>query len=111
LSVLLTPGASELDDALASDVVLVLGREGCVRCSDLTVVADAWARSTGTTCVLVHLDELTGQRLREMHDFVRHVDVLPAVVPFANGEPLAVLHGTSAEVLERAAARVGQARS
>ena len=108
---LLTPHASELDDALASDVVLVLGREGCVQCSDLTVAADAWARSTGTTCVLVHLDGATGQRLRELHDFVRHVDVLPAVVPIANGAPLAVLHGTSAEVLERAAARFGQARS
>ncbi len=108
MNVLLTPSEEDLDTTLQLPVVLVLGRGGCVKCSDLAVVASTWTPPLGVAVALVLLDDAAGLRLRALHDFVHHLDVLPAVVPMSNGEPLAVMHGSTVEVLERAADRLRQ---
>ena len=106
---LLTPHAEAVEDLLSTpELVLLLGREGCVQCSDLATVADRWSDEVGQPCALILLEEAAGARLRSLLPMVAHVDMLPAVVPLRHGAPVDVLHGQGRDVLDRAMARFAE---
>ena len=99
---MLVPAAGEVAAALdAPQVLLLIGKSGCVRCTDLAVAAAGWS-SEDRRCVLVHLDDEAGTEAVGLHPFLAHLDLLPAVVPLERGSPLDVVHGHDAEALDRA---------
>lgn len=99
---MLVPAAGEVAAALdAPRLLLLIGRSGCVRCTDLAVAAAGWS-SEHRRCVLLHLDDGAGKEAAGLHPFLAHLDVLPVVVPVERGTPLDVVHGHDVEALERA---------
>ena len=99
---MLVPDVGEVAAALtAPRVLLMVGRSGCVQCSDLALAASTWSNEH-RRCVLVHLDDEAGAEAIAAHPFLSHLDVLPVVVPFVDGAPLEVVHGHTSETLDRA---------
>jgi hypothetical protein len=99
---MLVPDVGEVTAALdAPRLLLMVGRNGCVRCSDLALAASTWSNAN-RRCVLVHLDDAAGVEAMESHPFLAHLDVLPVVVPFLDGAPLEVVYGHTTETLDRA---------
>ena len=99
---MLVPAAGEVAAALdAPQALLLIGKSGCVRCTDLAVAAAGWS-SEDRRCVLVHLDDEAGKEAVGHHPFLAHLELLPAVVPLERGSPLDVVHGHDAEALDRA---------
>lgn len=103
---MLVPDVGDLEEALAAPrLLLLIGKSGCIQCTDLAVAATAWSNEE-RRCVLVHLDDDAGRQLSVTHPFLAHLDVLPAVVPMLDGAPLEVLHGHEVDVLVRAWSRM-----
>ena len=103
---MLVPAPGEVAAALdAPRLLLLIGRNGCVRCTDLAVAAAGWS-SEHRRCVLVHLDDEAGRETAGLHPFLAHLDVLPAIVPIERGAPLDVVHGHDAKALDRAWAKL-----
>ena len=99
---MLVPDVGEVMAALdAPRLLLLVGRNGCVRCSDLALAASAWS-DAHRPCVLVHLDDDAGTEAIATYPFLSHLDVLPVVVPLLDGAPLEVVHGHTTETLDRA---------
>ena len=99
---MLVPDAGEVAAALnAPRLLLLVGRNGCVQCSDLALAASTWSNAY-RACVLVHLDDEAGAEAIATHPFLSHLDVLPVVVPLVDGAPLGVVHGHTTETLDRA---------
>ena len=99
---MLVPDVGEVTAALdAPRLLLLVGRNGCVRCSDLALAASTWSNEH-RRCVLVHLDDEAGAEAIAAHPFLSHLDVLPVVVPLLDGAPLEVVHGHTTETLDRA---------
>lgn len=103
---MLVPDVGDLEASLdAPRLVLLLGKSGCIQCTELAVVASAWSDET-RRCVFLHLDDAAGRELTVKHPFLAHIDMLPAVVPMLHGAPLDVLHGHGTDVLDRAWAQM-----
>lgn len=99
---MIVPDVGEVAAALnAPRLLLLVGRSGCVRCSDLALAASTWS-DEHRRCVLVHLDDQAGAEAIAIHPFLSHLDVLPVVVPLVVGAPLEVVYGHTTEALERA---------
>ena len=99
---MLVPEVGEVTAALdAPRLLLLVGRNGCVRCSDLALAASTWSNAH-RPCVLVHLDDEAGTEAIATYPFLSHLDVLPVVVPLLDGAPLEVVHGHTTESFDRA---------
>jgi hypothetical protein len=99
---MLVPDVGEVATALSAPrLLLLVGRSGCVQCSDLALAASTWSNEH-RPCVLVHLDDDAGLEAIATHPFLSHLDVLPVVVPLLDGAPLEVVHGHTPETLNRA---------
>ena len=58
----LVPAAGQVAAALdVPHVLLLIGKSGCVRCTDLAVAAAGWS-SEDRRCVLLHLDDEAGRK-------------------------------------------------